>query len=313
MLSLICPKDGTELKRETQANYYCRVCKTTFFSEQGVVRFLNQKDNFYEGAYQNQVKFISKNETWHAVWPLWLIQNGYVWNVRKYVPEGSVVLEMGCASGVAYFGSRYPMIGADLSFAALVEAAKIYETCIQTDVTEMIPLPDQSIDAVISSYFWEHLDPTIKPKVLEECYRVLRPRGKLVFLYDVETQNPLIRTMKNETPERYAELFLKQDGHVGYETIGQNKAYFLSQGFSVLEHQGMEKTWIQSSGVYRKLSQSRKNRKWFSFLAEVSGRRPWFYLHTALSRILDETLGRCLPQSWARIVMTVCEKAVSQR
>jgi hypothetical protein len=53
------------------------------------------------------------------VWPLWLINSGYPWMVRHFVPPGATVVELGCAGGVRYFGQRYRMVGCDLSFSSL--------------------------------------------------------------------------------------------------------------------------------------------------------------------------------------------------
>jgi len=276
--------------------------------EKGVVRFIEKPDSFYEGAYLNTIKYIPRTENWFSAWPLWLINSGYLWMVRKYVPAGSGLLEIGCASGVAYFGKRYRMIGMDLSLASLSRMVGSYETCIQADITRGIPLPDQSLDGIASSYFWEHLPHNLKARVLEECRRVLKPQGKLIFLYDVETSNPLIAAAKRSNPDLYKKLFLDQDGHVGYETPQKNKELFMKHGFRILEHRGMEKTYIQSSAVYEKLQHWNWKIKGVFLLVSAFGKKPWFYGYTALTRMIDETIGRLLPMSWARIVITVCEK-----
>ena len=68
---------------------------------------------------------------------------------------------MGCASGFAYFAHRFRIIGLGLSFTSLAQVAPLYETCLQADAVRAIPLPDASVDAVLSSFVWEHILPGV--------------------------------------------------------------------------------------------------------------------------------------------------------
>jgi SAM-dependent methyltransferase len=214
-VSLICPACRSNLDESSPDRCSCSGCGRSYPIEDGVVRLLERTDDFYEGAYQNQVNFVPRSENvWH-VWPLWLIHNGYPWAVRQYVPRGAAVVELGCAGGVRYFGERYSMIGCDVSFASLKHLPG-YERRVQSDASVCIPLPDESVDAVVSAYFWEHIPPAVKPAILQECWRILRPGGKIVFLYDVETDNPLIEKYKQRDRSLYEKLFIDGDGHLGY-------------------------------------------------------------------------------------------------
>ncbi len=47
------------------------------------------------------------------------------------------------------------------------------------DVTKGIPLDDQSVRGIFTEHCFEHLDLNCMPKVLSECYRVLRPQGRI--------------------------------------------------------------------------------------------------------------------------------------
>ena len=93
------------------------------------------------------------------------------------------------------------MIGCDLSASSLAKVVH-YSDRIQADASATIPIASDSVDAVISSYFWEHMSPEKKPRILSECRRILRPGGKLLFLYDVETENPLIEWYKEKEQVR---------------------------------------------------------------------------------------------------------------
>jgi SAM-dependent methyltransferase len=276
--------------------------------ERGVLR-LSARDAFYDGAYHNQVAFIPRSESARHIWPLWLINSGYPWAVRKHVAPGSRVLDLGCAGGVRYFGQRYEMIGCDVSGASLEKLADVYAARIQVDAGRCIPLADGAADAIVSSYFWEHIPPATKTVLLAECARVLRPRGKLVFLYDVATDNPLIEHHRERDPALYRQSFIEGDGHLGYQSMYENRAAFERGGFRVLEHRGMEKTALQSASVYEKLARFEgAGRRPFA-AARVLARPPLFYPYTALMRVLDTALAPALPDRWARIALTVCEMA----
>jgi len=265
-------------------------------------------DDFYEGHYGNQTHFVPRSEKPWYVWPLWLINSGYVWNVRKWLPHGATIVELGCAGGVRYFGHRYNMIGFDLSFAGL-KSIDFYQYRVQGDAATCISLPDQSVDAVVSSYFWEHIPPDVKPGILKECQRILKPGGKLIFLYDVETNNPLIRRYKAQNLLYYTKLFIEGDGHFGYQWPAENNALFQSAGFQIREHRGMEKTFLQSPSAYGKLAQFSEGNNLKS-LGEIGSSR-WFYLWTLLMRLVDTVVGPLLPENWSRIDLLIAEKPLS--
>jgi SAM-dependent methyltransferase len=214
---------------------------------------------------------------------------------------------MGCASGVAYFAQRYRVTGLDLSFSSLARVADLYETCIQADATLGLPLPDASVDAIFSSYVWEHIPPDRKPAALTECARVLRPGGKLVFLFDVESQSPLYRWFRRSDPERYRRVLIDEEGHFGWETPESNRQAFRRAGFRVLEFRGKDKLLV-APAIYDKFGQWPGGVGRFAALGASLGSGRKFHLYNALLRILDETLGRLLPASWSRVIVAVCEK-----
>ncbi|MGX1308043.1 SAM-dependent methyltransferase [Amorphus suaedae] len=305
-ISLICPADHAMLSEDGPDAMRCTACGRVYPIDDGVVRLLGETDAFYEGAYLNQVSYVPRSERpWHAL-PLWLLVNGYPWMVRQHVPAGASVVELGCASGVAYFAHRYRMAGCDLSHASL--KALPYQQKVQCDAGQCLPLPDASVDAVVSSYFWEHIPPDIKPAILRECRRILKPGGKIIFLYDVETENPLIRRYKKADPALYKTLFIDGDGHLGYERPRDNFATFRDEGFRPVARRGMEKTWLQSPAAYMKLRQFGSGRNPFLRLGALFARSPWFYAYTGIMRVVDSTVCRLLPEDWARIELVVCER-----
>jgi SAM-dependent methyltransferase len=306
MIDILCPLDKSSLRR-IDSVYHCDYCNKRYPVVEGVVKLIQQDDNFYEGAYKNTIKYIPKKELGIFLLPLWVVSNGYVWFTRKYVPKGSKVLELGCASGVRYFGTRYEMIGLDLSFSSLKNIEEVYSYKIQANASEIIPLPDSSVDAVISSYFWEHIEEKDKEKILKEIYRVLKPDGKIVFLFDVETKNPLINKIKKKYPEFYKKAFLEIDGHFGYQLPDKNIDLISRNAFKVLYIFGMEKTFLQSPSVYTKLSRLPAfNGKFYKIINSITLLTLKPYL--AFLRLIDTAVRKILPDEWSRIFLIVAQK-----
>ena len=307
-LEFICPRDGDRIERISEAIYRCVKCGKNYPYEHGVVRLLDKNDSFYEGVYTGQVTFTPKVDKWWAVWPLWLINSGFLWAIRKNVQSGKTIVELGCAAGVLYLGQRYRMIGCDLSYASLKKLDGIYEKLVQADASTCLPMRENSVDAIVSSFFWEHITEPNKRQILSECRRVLRPGGKIIFLYDVETDNPLIKYFKMNNPTLYDKVFIDGDAHVGYQRPNDNLKIFLDSGFSILEHRGLEKTFLQSASTYSKLAQFGGRFEPFFKLMSIFDRKPWFYFYTGVIRITDGLLCPLLPLKWARIDLTVAQK-----
>lgn len=54
-----------------------------------------------------------------------------------------------------------------------------FPNTIVADITTRIPLEDNSCDLVYSQDFLEHIDPYKKVQVINECWRVLKPGGRM--------------------------------------------------------------------------------------------------------------------------------------
>jgi hypothetical protein len=65
----------------------------------------------------------------------------------------SLCWNWGVWGGITYFGHRYQMIGISLSFGSLKNVPAYYACKLQADATRL-PLPDGSVDAIVSSFFW---------------------------------------------------------------------------------------------------------------------------------------------------------------
>jgi predicted SAM-dependent methyltransferase len=86
-------------------------------------------------------------------------------------PGERTVIHLGC--GIHYI----PLPG-----FINIDGNPFYRKDLWLDVTIGLPFPDQSMDAIYAHHFLEHLSEKGLRRVLEESYRVLRPRGGVRFV-----------------------------------------------------------------------------------------------------------------------------------
>jgi len=301
-MKFICPNDGKELISKSNS-LACPLCKKNFNKEENLISFLDSEDSFYEGAFKNSVNFVPSRSTFLNSLAIWTINSGYLHQVKNHFKKGDTLLELGCAGGVSYFGDRFKMIGCDLSYSSLQHTRKIYEKCIHANPLESLPIPNSSVDGVISSFFWEHLDKDGKNKCLKELTRILKPGAKIIFLYDVKTENPFIKKFILNDPNLYQEIFLDRDGHVGYASIKDNLDLFRQNNFKIIKNLGYQKTFLLEPSVYIKFKEWNKLNFLTGFLSNLSAPillKPYLFL----LRVID-SISFFLPKDWARISLTI--------
>lgn len=304
---LKCPKTNNKIYQEGK-HLKVEKSKITYELKEGIIDFLKDKNQFYEGAYTATVNYLPANDKWFNSLSLFFVNSGYLSQVKNQIPEGSTVLELGCGGGVKFFGSRYKMIGLDLSLGSLKCLPATYSLRLKADASTL-PFLDKSIDAIISSFFWEHIEPEMKRVMLKEFYRVLKPGGKMVFFYDLENQNPLISAYRKKYPKKYIEEFLEQDGHLGYQTLEANEEIFREENFKIIKNIPLQRSLFQSSSVFKKLKKADGLFKLSGFLGTFLNHKPTVYKgKEALITIFDYTLGRILPKKYSRITITVLQK-----
>jgi SAM-dependent methyltransferase len=304
-LGLICPDDHAPLAPSGDG-LRCAVCSRTYPFDGGLVDFLGKDDPFYEGAFNNEVRYVPASANFLHQLPLWLIGNGYLWAIRKVLRPGALVVELGCAGGVSWLGKQFRMTGVDVTRQGLAMAAKKYSLCVRS--SSLKPIPDRSVDAVISSYFWEHMSATDKDEILKEVTRILKPGGHVVFIYDVATRNPLISWLRARDPKLYQALFLDADGHIGYQTIAENEALFRAHGLKITASNALERTPFQSTSVYLKMKMWSGPARGLGRVLSILDKRPLLLPYQAFLRLIDETVGRLFPVAWGRMALTVAEK-----
>ena len=304
---LISPFSKKKIKlNESQNSYSSEDLSEQYYIQDNIIMFLEKSDSFYEGAYLATTKYVPKLDFLPFNIPLIFINSGYIWNVRQAFKKDDLIVELGCGGGVNYFSKRFKMIGLDLSLKSLQNAP--YTMKIQGDAN-MLPFADNSLDGIISCSFWEHISPNEKSVMLDEFNRVLKKSGKIVFFYDVETENILINKMKKADPNLYKKIFIDKDGHLGYQTPEENSNSFISHNFKILKHFGLERSSMLAPSALLKLSEN-------SYLSKISKRvTKLIYKYSILSllynlflHLFDNTLGRIYPIKYSRVIISILQK-----
>ncbi len=121
------------------------------------------------------------------------------------VPQGATVVDLGCGTGTltVWLKQQYPsarVIGLDadpaiLEFArAKADAAAIDVEFVEGDASD-IPFATRSVDRIVSSLFFHHLQPNIKKRVLSESFRVIAEGGELHISDWGKPKNILMRLL----------------------------------------------------------------------------------------------------------------------
>lgn len=101
--------------------------------------------------------------------------------IDRNLPSPVVVVDAGCGDTgiIKEFKERIgSLIGVDVS-KELLEKNMVVDQKIYADL-EKIPMPDNSVDMIVSEFVLEHLE--YPEKVFKELYRILKPGGSFIFL-----------------------------------------------------------------------------------------------------------------------------------
>jgi len=113
------------------------------------------------------------------------------------------ILDLGCGTGemalaIARVSPDVKLIGVDgdgdvLERAAAKARAAGVELELHEALADRLPLPDASVDCVVSTLMFHHLVPATKRAALEEARRVLIPGGRLLVCDIGRAGDPLMR------------------------------------------------------------------------------------------------------------------------
>jgi ubiquinone/menaquinone biosynthesis C-methylase UbiE len=127
------------------------------------------------------------------------------------------LLDIGCGTGrfldfVKQAWPRLPVLGLDLSEAYLRHARRHLRRWswarFAVGNAEMMPLPDNSQDAVTNLFTLHELPPEVRRNVISECARVLRPGGRLVLMDSLQRgDTPDYDGLLERFPQNYHEPY----------------------------------------------------------------------------------------------------------
>jgi SAM-dependent methyltransferase len=156
--------------------------------------------------------------------------------IRRFVPKGSRIADMGSGAGwwVRFLALRgYEAIGCDYAPALIRSSQALYpdSTWIETRIQD-VPLPDASLDAIISWGVIEH-DEAGPSAALNEFHRVLAPGGHIVVTVPIDT--PAARAAHD--------VFETGEGHESFfqylMTEDELRKYVADAGFEIRESGSM--------------------------------------------------------------------------
>lgn len=144
--------------------------------------------------------------------------SSYVDFVRKYVKEGSKVLDVGCGAGLSsgMLSKHYKVIGADLSKPVIDYAKKHFTNAkFKVEDASRMSFNNETFDATMACGFIEHISNV--DGVLNEMLRVTKKNGYVVIV-----------SPSWFSPFRAIKAFLTPRG---YETIGRNRLQIIGWFF----------------------------------------------------------------------------------
>lgn len=280
MESVVCSKCRGNLYLDNDL-ISCVACNKNFSIKEGVIQFLEEDDSFYEGVYVRQIKYIPKGNILKNWGFFNLVQSGVLGEIKKTLPLGGKVLDVGCGGGVKWLGLYADAVGMELSQGSLIEARKCYSLAIRGDIQNM-PFRDSSFDVVYGSYVFEHLSVDAKENFLKEAYRILKPGGTCILQFDALSNNWLTRFALQDKAA-FKKGFIDKDGHIGLEP--------LSIGIKRIESSGMEISRVVKFGTTFLQYQATYN--WLNIA--YGDKHRWIqYLSRAVNWILSKRLGIAL-------------------
>jgi demethylmenaquinone methyltransferase / 2-methoxy-6-polyprenyl-1,4-benzoquinol methylase len=118
------------------------------------------------------------------------------YEIIRAVSQRCNILELACGTGIlsSMLAERGKSVtGIDLTFEYLLTSKRKLKAPIVQGTAEVLPYRDECFDAMVSSYLAKYVD---IQKVIDECSRVLRPGGVMVF-HDFTYPIGLMRNLWN--------------------------------------------------------------------------------------------------------------------
>lgn len=98
---------------------------------------------------------------------------------RLLTNKDEIILDLACGTGRLL---NYATLGADASMEMVkISKSKFPEKVILLCEADQLKIEDNSIDTIISFHFFMHLEEKKIDAILEECNRILKKNGRIIF------------------------------------------------------------------------------------------------------------------------------------
>ncbi len=165
------------------------------------------------------------------------------------------VLDIACGEGYGAAGllkaGAKSVVGVDISKKICEHARKKYEIDVRQGSTHAIPLPNRSVDVIVSFETIEHIK--MPEDFLDECLRVLRPNGFLII--STPNRDVTEERRKKPNPFHHAELIETEFIALLQPRFRQFRLYtqtpFTAGWWSLRSFLAIKTPWAQIRGFWR--------------------------------------------------------------
>ncbi|MFA6569624.1 MAG: class I SAM-dependent methyltransferase [Bacteroidota bacterium] len=227
---------------------------------------INIKQQFYDETYKNEGKYTKLRSSYRWLYLLFKkFEVHRLETVIQYISSGQRFLDIGCGSGSLIFkvSDRFnKLYGLDVSRSRL-RSIKLKYSQFPEDIRKKVSFkygdadlklrfPNNYFDTVTIVAVLEHLYDPIK--VMDEIYRVLKVRGKVIVqIPNLGFLPRRLAVLLGNLPVTSEDEKGWDGGHLHYFTVSSIYQYFNRNGLSIKE--------ITCSGIFASL-----RRKWVSLL-----------------------------------------------
>ena len=188
LLNLACPRCGAVIEQQGDA-IPCRSCGTVFPILDGIPSLTKAAqddpsvkqffDRVGQEMHDGKLSYVPFDAP-QLDRQLQVLSHAYIRAVERWIPHGSLVLDVGCGHGALLEAAipNYKMAGVDFVMEMLPPAQKRGYDVYQGDATAL-PFQAAQFDAVICAEVLQHFpDPR---QILCELARVCRPGGRILI------------------------------------------------------------------------------------------------------------------------------------
>jgi len=111
--------------------------------------------------------------------------------IKKHIPEDSVVCDLGCSKDAQFLKNSLSSIKQGIGLDSTVEDYKDFNLELKNiKIEKNLSLGSESCDIITMVAFIEHL--SYPQEVLNECFRCLKPSGKLIITAPTPLAKPIL-------------------------------------------------------------------------------------------------------------------------